>query len=178
MTPVRGQGCYRAAAGSGRSELGKRSSFPLAQRAKAPASPELPCERRPGPAERPAHTPANPRVWETRPSRVSHPLPRVSAAFLARAIRREPNGVLEAPSPAKPQPTEPTPPCVLTLQSAPALPIVPAGASARRRRISEKKPHPSNCAQNAAGRDVPARDHGLRTPGRRTRLSDGNDGCR
>lgn len=55
ITPARGQGCYRAAAGSGRSELGKRSSFTLAQRAKASASPELPCERRPGPAERSAH---------------------------------------------------------------------------------------------------------------------------
>ena len=55
ITLARGQGGHRAAAGSGRSELGKRSSFPLAQRAKAPASPELPCERRPGPAERSAH---------------------------------------------------------------------------------------------------------------------------
>ena len=82
------------------------------------------------------------RVWEARPSRVSHPLPRVSAADLARAIRRQTNDVLKAPSPAKPQPTEPTPPCVLILQSTPVMPIVPASASARRRRISEKNTAP------------------------------------
>ena len=45
----------RAAAGSGRSELGKRSSSAIARSAKGRSSPELPCERRPGPAERPTH---------------------------------------------------------------------------------------------------------------------------
>ena len=32
------------------------------------------------------------RVWEARPSRVSHPLLFVFAAVLARAVRSEPNG--------------------------------------------------------------------------------------
>lgn len=99
-----------------------------------------------------------PRIWETRPSRVSHPIPRISAADLARAIRRQTDGVLEAPSPAEPQPIEsipPTPPCVLIPQSTPAMPIVPAGASAADAGSPRKTPHPSNCAQNAAGRDEP-----------------------
>lgn len=50
-------GWRRAAAGSGRSELGKRSPSAIARSAKGRSSPELPCERRPGPAERPTHLP-------------------------------------------------------------------------------------------------------------------------
>ena len=43
--------CHPAAAGSGRSEHWKRSNPPPARQRKSPPFPELPCERRPVPAE-------------------------------------------------------------------------------------------------------------------------------
>ena len=56
------------AAGSGRSELGKRSPSPLARSAKGRSFFELPCERRPGPAERPGNPPTHPRRHSNRPA--------------------------------------------------------------------------------------------------------------